>query len=652
MDTIATRELARIQAVLHVLRTQRDTLSELSDISAFRGLEESYREDLQEAKKRGLVPPDPVAAVQADWRRLVAWSNRIQRALRAADELGKQTDSAGSRSNQESGKKKKQSYTYLPQVGTGWAPTLTDLQHLKTALEEAPKALAETIEQGRDSLQEGDWSNGRPHPELAEIADAMEWAEKLELAESPGAWANGVGLRELPLVASRLAIERSGSLIERRLMRLKDRIERVVGLIQLHSQHAATLEEVGRLTSSGQVESARQMLATVPADFDDLDHAGSEYAVGLAETSIVKLENSCRDELRRILSLAQVVQQASFFRRGSARKALQAALPQMEQLKDQLTFVVAGKAGSDLAQRLAPCIELLEALKVGGIESDWGKLRTGVEKLEAKAVATSAEALFAAMLGIGHPFLPRARGNAGGVPVRWIPAGRYTMGSPEGEEGRDTDEVQHEVVLSRGFFLAETACTQEQWATVMGSNPSEFKGADRPVEQVTWEEAVEYCRKLTKRQRAERILPEGWEWRLPTEAEWEYAARAGTTGERYDKLDAVAWYGNEMDEEEEDIEGTGNSGDQTHPVKQKVPNAWGVYDMLGNVCEWCSDWYGEYPTLRLKDPTGPSSGSDRVSRGGSWLDHPGCVRSGHRCEWDPGSRSDDLGFRPALSSVR
>ena len=226
-----------------------------------------------------------------------------------------------------------------------------------------------------------------------------------------------------------------------------------------------------------------------------------------------------------------------------------------------------------------------------------------------------------------------------GIPSHWIPAGRFQMGSPSSEEGRSSDETPHKVVLSRGFFMAETECTQAQWESVMRGNPSNFKGSDRPVEQVSWEEAVEYCRKLTAKQRAEGILPEGWEWRLPTEAEWEYAARAGTTGPRYGELDAIAWYAK-------------NSDDQTHPVGQKAANAWGLYDMLGNVWEWCADWRGDYPTGSVTDPTGPSSGSGRVNRGGGWYFVAEGARSAFRSGDSPGSRFFSLGFRPALSSVR
>ena len=258
---------------------------------------------------------------------------------------------------------------------------------------------------------------------------------------------------------------------------------------------------------------------------------------------------------------------------------------------------------------------------------------------EAKAKAEAAETMVATKLGLTRPFVAGVRGQVGGVPARWIPAGRFAMGSPLSEPDRDSDEVQHEAVLTRGFFLAETECTQGQWESVMGGNPSHLKGSERPVEQVSWSEAVEYCRKLTTKQRAEGLLPEGWEWRLPTEAEWEYAARAGTTGARHGELDAIAWW-------------SGNSGDQTHPVKQKAPNAWGMYDMLGNVWEWCADWSGNYPTGSVTDPTGPNSGSFRVFRGGSWYFVAGSARSAGRRRYDPGLRFNYLGFRPALSSVR
>jgi len=213
------------------------------------------------------------------------------------------------------------------------------------------------------------------------------------------------------------------------------------------------------------------------------------------------------------------------------------------------------------------------------------------------------------------------------------------MGSPASEEGRFDAEAQHTVTLTQGFWLSDHEVTQREYQAVIGDNPSSFKGdLNRPVELVTWNEAVEYCRKLTERERAAGRITGQQAYRLPTEAEWEYAARAGTSGARHGELDAIAWW-------------SGNSGNQTHPVKQKAANGWGLYDMIGNVWEWCSDWYGAYPTGSVTDPAGPSSGSDRVGRGGSWNYGDRYARSANRSRDVPGFR-DALGFRPALSSVR
>ncbi|MBR0239384.1 MAG: SUMF1/EgtB/PvdO family nonheme iron enzyme [Thermoguttaceae bacterium] len=228
---------------------------------------------------------------------------------------------------------------------------------------------------------------------------------------------------------------------------------------------------------------------------------------------------------------------------------------------------------------------------------------------------------------------------------RWCPRGTFMMGSPTSEEGRYDNETQHQVTLTKGFWMMKTEVTQKQWKAVMGSNPSHFQGDDLPVEQVSWNNCQEFCKKCAQL---------GFPVQLPTEAQWEYACRAGTTGAYAGNLDDMAWY-------------SSNSGSKTHPVGTKKPNAWGLYDMHGNVWEWCADWYDDYPSgsvtdlrklwtvnlLRyddylsgsVTDPTGPSSGDYRVVRGGSWFSDVGYCRSAKRYLIDPGSRSDDLGFR-------
>lgn len=222
--------------------------------------------------------------------------------------------------------------------------------------------------------------------------------------------------------------------------------------------------------------------------------------------------------------------------------------------------------------------------------------------------------------------------------LRWIPPGRFTMGSPEDEKGRmDREGPQHEVIISRGFWLAETPCTQEQWQAVMGENPAHFTGENRPVESMSWDECQKFCDKLTG------LFPELMA-RLPSEAEWEYACRAGTERafnndddctepEGADPaLDRVGWFDK-------------NSGNETHPVKQKQANNWGLYDMHGNVWEWCKDWFGPYVADVVTDPVGPQTGEVRVVRGGGFWDYARHCRSAYRGRWHPSNRGQSIGFR-------
>ena len=213
-----------------------------------------------------------------------------------------------------------------------------------------------------------------------------------------------------------------------------------------------------------------------------------------------------------------------------------------------------------------------------------------------------------------------------GVEFVWVPPGQFQMGSTSSEADGDERPLT-QVRISRGFWMGKYEVTQAQWQAVMGSNPSRFTncGGDCPVEQVSWEDVQEFIGKLNARSG-------GRPYRLPTEAEWEYAARAGTTEERHGDLDAIAWYSR-------------NSGGTTHPVGEKAANAWGLHDMIGNVWEWVQDWYGSYPGGSVTDPTGPGSGSGRVLRGGSWIYFARYCRSAFRGRNSPGNRSNTLGFR-------
>jgi formylglycine-generating enzyme required for sulfatase activity len=267
--------------------------------------------------------------------------------------------------------------------------------------------------------------------------------------------------------------------------------------------------------------------------------------------------------------------------------------------------------------------------------------------------------------------------------MRWIPPGKFVMGSPAGRDyGRDDEGPQHEVIITHGYWMFDTPCTQGLWTALMGKNPGYFPDPERPVEQVRWQDAVGFAKKLNERLAKDypsigKGLVDGWErllFRLPTEAEWEYACRAGTRGDTYagdlnlksndetksEILDSIAWYGGnsghkyDLEKSEKmtwmvDLQAAEKEGG-SRKVAQKTPNPWGLYDMLGNVWEWCQDWHGLYPAERLVDPTGPAEGTACVMRGGSWNFPTWSLRSACRLRSVPGDRLNFLGFR-LLSSA-
>jgi formylglycine-generating enzyme required for sulfatase activity len=220
----------------------------------------------------------------------------------------------------------------------------------------------------------------------------------------------------------------------------------------------------------------------------------------------------------------------------------------------------------------------------------------------------------------------------------WVEPGTFTMGS----KGWGEDTL-HEVTLTNGFWLGKYEVTQAQWEKMTGGNPSGFKGAGRPVEKVSWYDAVDFCEKLTEQEIEAGRLPAGMAYQLPTNAEWEYACRAGTTT-------AYSW-GTAINSSHANYayDGYGTGLQQTTDVGQYAANPWGFYDMHGNVSEWCADWYATYSSGAVSDPVGPSSGSSRRTRGGSWLDD--AMNLGSKYAWGSAThhaRHFALGFRLSL----
>ena len=252
-------------------------------------------------------------------------------------------------------------------------------------------------------------------------------------------------------------------------------------------------------------------------------------------------------------------------------------------------------------------------------------------------------AVVGAGLGCGEAIAqqPKTITNSIGMKLVLIPKGSFTMGSPVTEAGSDDDERQHEVTISKDYYLGVFEVTQVQYKKLMALNPSYFQGdkvavkvpaekhpntgrtiedakiiprdsSNYPVDSVTWDDAVLFCKRLSNLSEEKKA---GRVYRLPTEAEWEYACRAGSKtiysfGDSKSSLGDYAWYSRNTKQR--------NSDGRTYPVGQKKPNAWGLYDMHGNVSEWCQDWYGDYPRSAVTDPVGPASGRDRVLRGGNW----------------------------------
>jgi formylglycine-generating enzyme required for sulfatase activity len=296
--------------------------------------------------------------------------------------------------------------------------------------------------------------------------------------------------------------------------------------------------------------------------------------------------------------------------------------------------------------------------------------------------------------------------------MKWCPAGTFMMGSPVAEEGRFDNETQHQVTLTKGFWMGETEVTQGQWKRIMEGetivdlarkalqddneyiiggkqrtlraflNKSKFDDPTSlcgdvndniPVYWLNWYEAADFCRRLTRRERVAGCIPDSYEYRLPTEAEWEYACRAGSTTAlpndlnvrilgncNVPELDFIAWYGgnssrgfcgrgfNTSDWPEKQYPGGYAAARE---VKGRQPNKWGLYDMIGNVWEWCGDWYGAYPYGTVTDPTGAVSGTGRISRGGSWFGNARLCRSAGRGIYSSGIRNSFQGFRVALAPI-
>jgi formylglycine-generating enzyme required for sulfatase activity len=373
-----------------------------------------------------------------------------------------------------------------------------------------------------------------------------------------------------------------------------------------------------------------------------IEHEAEELQAGHFHGFVAMLHNpeqAVGDELWRVHEIVQIAARIIFRRLGGKYAELLKSAGQPRFLSELNAAFTQAQTACEAGD--APkAQQILKAARQAAEKSDWADAHCLLdEQLDFYGGLLQVEQLLHQELTKRGPFTEPTTGMV----LAPIPAGTFLMGSPESEKGRYEDEgPQHRVTLSNDFWIGIHPVTQQQYEAVMGDNPSKFKGPDRPVEQVSWEDAVAFCERLNKQT---SDLPEGNEFRLPTEAEWEYCCRAGLTtrfcfGDDEELLGEYAWYGT-------------NSEQETHPVGKKRANEWGLHDMHGNVWEWCLDAVERLKAARtyvdgVVDPASIKGGR-RVLRGGSWFVGGRGCRSAFRFADEPGFRIVNLGFRVCLA---
>jgi formylglycine-generating enzyme required for sulfatase activity/uncharacterized caspase-like protein len=431
---------------------------------------------------------------------------------------------------------------------------------------------------------------------------------------------------------------------EARLAELRRKREESASELQRLSTGTMTLEEARRevATLEGKVAEIRKRIDAAQAE--SLRQLDAEYAPGREKLKQVAARDMFETTQQYQARLAkQKAAQEEFEKKYQAdRRAAEDryAAELQEESKDYLNRIEELKRGT---YPLAGA-----KLEFAGYDADRGQMTVKIdgEQYQLAIASDKARALYANLhlskveAGFGNEIvvfdpssgerfgakgLPRAGdltvNPKDGLKYVWIPPGTFAMGCSPGDSECGTDEKPApRVTITKGFWMGQTEVTQEAYQRVIGKNPSHFQGARLPVETVSWNEAQAYCRAVGMR--------------LPTEAEWEYAARGGDASSRYGELDAVAWH-------------AGNSGSQTHEVARKQSNRFGLYDVLGNVWEWVADWYADYSEGFATDPQAAAGGEHRVLRGGSWYFDPRSARASYRNRVSPGYRSNNIGLRCA-----
>ncbi|MCX7804887.1 MAG: SUMF1/EgtB/PvdO family nonheme iron enzyme [Planctomycetota bacterium] len=488
---------------------------------------------------------------------------------------------------------------------------------------------------------------GRIETAFASLSSAIERAVEAQKRED---WRAVLDMIEPPLMALGDRKHPNRSLAEAMINRARSELARREGF-------DSRLAEAKAFIKAGMFEEASQVFAAIRESWPDMP---PDCAATVAEGMRIAREGLREMRYRTAMKAGAAAMSAGAFDEAERffREALREKPGDAEAaggLAEALAEAARSRKAAEAKERERQYTEAMaeaERLLLGEPRDEFGfysalgdSLRERVGKLVALALEArpgdAAALRIRNSLGFPKEIVLDIRGVR--VEMVLIPPGRFLMGSPLAEKARWEDEIQHEVTITRPFYIARHLVTQQLYAKVMGANPSGFKGNAHPVENVRWDEAMEFCR--------EASLAAGRPLRLPTEAEWEYACRAGTktpfyTGETLEadqaNFDAREPYGSGR---------KGKFRKRTTPAGSFKPNPWGLYDMHGNVWEWCSDWYGPYPAGAVADPKGAESGDCRVLRGGSWANIARYCRSATRHWIAPDSRDVNTGFRLAADAA-
>jgi hypothetical protein len=607
----ALRKTAALQAQLKILDSQSDILTDMSDMKELRSFRSSLSEFISEQSASGNLPDNPLGIIKERLKSLKSFFFHSDADLDHL--LNWKSD-------------------WLNQFSK---VSLAELQQAQTELSEIKTQLPSIQERLRGMLNPLDWSTISSSPDLHEelrICAEIMPCEEIESSD--------VSMGRIILQGSEKSyrpylpesehctdiyefVHSKGEAFSEVLEHLDDVTNRVDDLVLLHTKHQELLAEAEAHLANDNFRSAERVVKTYDKQrFPDIDYQ-----------KIDSLLQRQLAEWRKFADLEAQVNTSNYQEfHGKLRKAKENHVKAGSELATEI---------SDLTQKIELAIDAHHQARKKSLRTKSiviflivvaiGSLTAYIikEKIKAQWVKAKLPAEINAGL-VGYPLGVPLVGKTV-MPFAFCPAGSFTMGSPSAEDGRSIYENQVSVTLSKAFWMAKTEVTQAQWRAVMGTDPSNFKGDELPVECVSWEDAQEFIKKVND----SGVLPESWKIALPTQAQWEYACRAGETGPYSGgTIEQVAWY-------------DGNSGNKTHAVGTKKSNAWGLHDMHGNVWEWCADWYDDSLSGGT-DPYGRSSGVNRVYRGGSGNVYAANCRSASQNGNFPGDRNCYLGFRPAL----